>query len=65
MLLGTAAGKIKSLIFIRHLVCIIFYQLAMAAAASMPIMMWLFQSVANSLASTGKSNSTTTSNWYV
>ncbi|CAF5030238.1 unnamed protein product, partial [Rotaria magnacalcarata] len=38
---------------------------ALASGAAMPIMMWLFQSVTNSLVNIGKGNSTTTTNCYV
>ncbi|CAF2728582.1 unnamed protein product [Rotaria sp. Silwood2] len=37
---------------------------AWASGVAMPIMMWLFQSVANSLVNIGKGNSTTSSNCY-
>ncbi len=41
------------------------FQLGLATGAAMPIMMWLFQSVINSLVNIGKGNSTTTaSDWY-
>ncbi|CAF3747797.1 unnamed protein product [Rotaria sordida] len=37
---------------------------ALASGAAMPIMMWLFQSVANSLVNIGKGNATTATNCY-
>jgi len=64
MVFGTIIGIIIS--FISSILIRIFYfEIALATGAAMPIMMWLFQSVINSLVSIGKGNTTTTSpNWY-
>jgi hypothetical protein len=68
MIVGTIAGKINNIYL--YFIDISSIQLALATGATIPIMMWLFQSVINGLVTIGISanggaNATTGTNWYI
>jgi hypothetical protein len=63
MIFGTFAGKIRK--FVCSFIWIFLLQLALASGVAMPIMMWLFQSVINSLVDIGTGNATKSANWYI
>ena len=63
MVVGTLVGKIILSTF-EFISDISSFQLALGTGSAMPIMMWLFQSVINSLVSIGKDNATTSADWY-